>query len=90
MLMHLYPANRVRTAVTLRDRNNNCQEGVSPAIKHTSADNRPSHAERMMIVVRGRRRRRRRRRRRSKRRWRRGVRGIKSVVRSRNSRAWFA
>ena len=54
MIMQLYPANRGRTAVTLRDRNNNCQEGVSPAIKHTSADNRPSHAERMMIVMRGR------------------------------------
>ena len=40
--------------MTLRGRNNNCQEGVSPAIKHTSADNRPSHAERMMIVMRGR------------------------------------
>ena len=59
MIMQLYPANRGRTAVTLRDRNNNCQEGVSPAIKHTSADNRPSHAERMMIVMGGRGRRRR-------------------------------
>lgn len=51
--MQLHTANRGRTAVTLRDRNNNCQEGVSPAIKHTSADNRPPHAKRMMIVMRG-------------------------------------